>query len=342
MEEKVVETKKQKKQKVKKIKPGRLARKEARMGYVFILPWIIGALVFLIIPLCQSFYYALCKVVFSPKGMIFTFQGRANYAQIFGYDPTFLTSLVNYLVTTVISAPVIVVFALIIAMLLNSKIKCRGLFRLIYFLPVIVVSGPVMNMLSGQGATTISSIDSTLIESFLGAYLPDALSSTIAKQFSNMTQTLWYSGVQILIFLSALQKINPSLYEAAKIDGGSSWECFWKITLPTIKPMILLNVVYSIVYLSNNEQNSIIVAIQDTMFNAAKGYGYASAMAWLYAVLETLIVIVFAVILMTRKDVYQKQVKKAKKEAKKQAKLLKKVQRREMKHEAKAAKATKA
>ena len=88
--------------------------------------------------------------------------------------------------------------------------------------------------------------------------------------------------------------------------------------------------------------NSIIVAIQDTMFNAAKGYGYASAMAWLYAVLETLIVIVFAVILMTRKDVYQKQVKKAKKEAKKQAKLLKKVQRREMKHEAKAAKATKA
>lgn len=342
MEEKVVETKKQKKQRMKKIKPGRLERKEARMGYVFILPWIIGAVIFLIVPLFQSFYYSLCKVTFSPLGSIFDFKGRGNYAQIFGYDPTFITSLTNYLVTTIISAPVIVVFALIIAMLLNSKIKCRGLFRLIYFLPVIVVSGPVMNMLSGQGATTISSIDSTLIENFLKSYFPSGLATTIAEQFANMTQTLWYSGVQILIFLSALQKINPSLYEAAKIDGGSSWECFWKITLPTIKPMILLNVVYSIVYLSNNEQNSIIVAVQDAMFNSAKGYGYASAMAWLYSILETLIVVVFAAVLMTRKDVYQKQVKKAKKEAKKQAKLLKKVQRREMKHEAKAAKATKA
>lgn len=337
-----METKKQKKEKMKKIKPGRLAQKEARMGYVFILPWIIGAIVFLIMPLFQSFYYSMCKVTFSPLGLIFDYKGRANYAQIFGQDPTFLTALVNYLVTTAISAPVIVVFALIIAMLLNSKIKCRGLFRLIYFLPVIVVSGPVMNMLSGQGATTISSIDSTLIENFLASYLPSALASTIAEQFANITQTLWYSGVQILIFLSALQKINPSLYEAAKIDGGSSWECFWKITLPTIKPMILLNVVYSIVYLSNNEQNSIIVTIQSTMFNAAKGYGYASAMAWLYSILETLIVVVFAAVLMTRKDVYQKQVKKAKKEAQKQAKLLKKVQRREMKHEAKTAKATKA
>lgn len=342
MEEKVVETKKQKKERMKKVKPGRLERREARMGYLFILPWIIGALVFLIIPLGQSLYYSLCKVTFSPLGMLFEFKGRENYMQISMSDPTFLTSLVNYLVTTVISAPVIVVFALIIAMLLNGKIKCRGLFRLIYFLPVIVVSGPVMNMLSGNGATTISAIDSTLIEGFLTSYVPASMASTIASLFGNMTQTLWYSGVQILIFLSALQKINPSLYEAAKIDGGSSWECFWKITLPTIKPMILLNVVYSIVYLSNNEQNTIIVAIQDAMFNAAKGYGYGSAMAWLYGVLETLIVVVFAAILMTRKDVYQKQVKKAKKEAKKQAKLLKKVQRREMKHEAKAAKATKA
>lgn len=341
-EEKVVETKKQKKERLKKIKPGRLAKREARMGYVFILPWLIGALVFLIVPLCQSFYYALNKVTINPAGLIFQFRGFDNFSEISMQDPEFLTDLANYVITTVISAPVIVVFALIIAMLLNGKIKFRGLFRLIYFLPVIVVSGPVMNMLSGQGATSISAVDSTMIETFLVNYLPSNLAETIADLFGNMTQTLWYSGVQILIFLSALQKINPSLYEAAKIDGGSGWECFWKITLPTIKPMILLNVVYSIVYLSNNEQNTIITSIQSAMFSAPKGYGYASAMAWLYSVIETLIVVVFAVILMTRKDVYQKQVKKAKKEAKKQARVLKKVQRREMKHEAKVAKATKA
>lgn len=343
MAEKVVETKKQKKERLKKMKPGRLAKREARMGYIFILPWIIGALVFLIIPLCQSFYYAMCSVKFNTRGGVdFTFIGRENYMKIWASDPDFLTSLSSYIVTTIISAPVIVVFALIIAMLLNGKIKFRGFFRLVYFLPVIVVSGPVMNMLSGNGATTISAIDASLIQSFLENYLPTAMATTIATTFGNMTQTLWYSGVQILIFLSALQKINPSLYEAAKIDGGSSWECFWKITLPTIKPMILLNVVYSVVYLSNNEQNVIITSIQSTMFAASKGYGYASSMAWLYSVIETLIVVIFAVVLMTRKDVYQKQVKKAKKEAKKQAKLLKKVQRREMKHEAKTIKATKA
>lgn len=341
MEQKVVETKKQKKERLKKMKPGRLAKREARMGYVFILPWVIGALIFLIVPLCQSFYYALCKSKFKPGGVEFTYLGQENYMKVFA-DVDFLTALSNYIVTTIISAPVIVVFALIIAMLLNGKIKCRGLFRLIYFLPVIVVSGPVMNMLSGNGATTISSIDATLIQSFLQDFVPSGMAETIATTFGNMTQTLWYSGVQILIFLSALQKINPSLYEAAKIDGGSSWECFWKITLPTIKPMILLNVVYSIVYMSNNEQNEIINSIQSTMFMASKGYGYASAMAWMYSIVETLIVVIFAVVLMTRKDVYQKQVKKAKKEAKKQAKLLKKVQRREMKHEAKTAKATKA
>lgn len=341
MEEKVVETKKQKKERLKKMKPGRLAKQEARMGYVFILPWVIGALIFLVVPLCQSFYYALCKSKFKPGGVEFTYLGQENYMKVFA-DVDFVTALSNYIVTTIISAPVIVVFALIIAMLLNGKIKCRGLFRLIYFLPVIVVSGPVMNMLSGNGATTISSIDSTMIESFLEGYLPGGMASTIATTFGNMTQTLWYSGVQILIFLSALQKINPSLYEAAKIDGGSSWECFWKITLPTIKPMILLNVVYSIVYMSNNEQNSIINSVQSAMFMASKGYGYASSMAWVYSIVETLIVVIFAVILMTRKDVYQKQVKKAKKEAKKQARLLKKVQRREMKHEAKTAKAKKA
>jgi len=339
VEEKVVETKKQKKERLKKIKPGRLEKKEARMGYVFILPWIIGAVVFLIIPLGQSFWYSLNKITFSPLGMEFKYISYANYTEIMSQDPEFLTDLTNYIIKTVISAPVIVVFALIIAMLLNGKIKFRGFFRLIYFLPVIVVSGPVMNMLTGQGATSLSSVDADSIGIFLKTFLNDGIAETIADLFANMTTTLWYSGVQILIFLSALQKINPSLYEAAKIDGGSSWECFWKITLPTIKPMILLNTVYSIVYLSNNEQNVIITTIQDSMFSAAKGYGYASAMAWAYSLIETVIVIIFAVLLMTRKDVYAKQVKRAKKEAAKQAKLLKKVQRREMKHEAKIAKA---
>jgi ABC-type sugar transport system permease subunit len=156
-----------------------------------------------------------------------------------------------------------------------------------------------------------------------------------------MITILWYSGVQILIFLSSLQKIDPSMYEAAKIDGGSGWECFWKITLPTVKPMILLNCVYTIVFISNNDQNSIIGLIKDSMFSGTseKGYGYASAMAWLYSIVVVLLVVIFALLLMARKDVYDRQVKKAKKAMKKERRERRKIERRNARNAKKIAKA---
>ena len=215
-------------------------------------------------------------------------------------------------------------------MLLNGKIKFKGFFRLVFFLPVIVVSGPVMGMLSAQGAASISTIDTQAISTAVAEFLPTGMATAISELFGNMITILWYSGVQILIFLSALQKIDSSMYEAAQMDGGSGWECFWKITLPTIKPMILLNVVYTIVFISGNEQNSIITLIQNAMFSGTKekGYGYASAMAWLYSLVVVIIVAIFAILLMARKDIYERQVKKAKKEMKKEARLVKKIERR--------------
>ena len=108
------------------------------------------------------------------------------------------------------------------------------------------------------------------IISAFDTFLPHSVAESIGEIFSNMIMILWYSGVQILIFLSALQKIDPALYEAAKIDGGSKWECFWKITLPTIKPMILLNAVYSVIFLSSNEQNDLINMIESAMFSGTK------------------------------------------------------------------------
>ena len=147
--------------------------------------------------------------------------------------------------------------------------------------------------------------------------------------------------MQKLIFLSALQKIDRSMYEAAKIDGGSGWECFWKITLPNIKPMILLNIVYTIVFISNNDQNSIIGLIKTAMFSGTeeKGYGYASAMAWLYSVVVLLIVGLFSLVFLAKKDVYEKQVKRAKKAHKKEQRQLKKIERRSARNAKKNAKA---
>ena len=328
-----------KKAKVKKLKLGKLEKREARYGYLFILPWFIGVLVFLLIPLVQSFQFSLADIRMTPFGRLITFVGHENYTQIWLEDKDFPVMLVSYFVETLLSVPIIVVFALIIAMLLNGRIKFKGTFRLIFFLPVIIVSGPVMLMLTGQGATSISTMNVQAISSALNQFLPTYIAKSISEVFGNMVTILWYSGVQILIFISALQKIDPSLYEAAKMDGGSEWECFWKITLPTIKPMILLNAVYTVIAISNNESNLIISIIQSAMFAGNKGYGYASAMAWMYSLAETLIIGIVALVLVTKRDAYDKQVKKIKKDIRKQNRAIKKARRRGRRNDGKIKKA---
>lgn len=322
--------KKEAKKNKKRIKPGRLAKREAITGLIFVAPWIVGACLFLAYPLITSFYYALNNIRITPIGKNYTFVGYGNFTQILLSDADFPTQLISYITSTIISVPVIVVFALLIAMMLNQNIKAKGFFRLIFFLPVIIVSGPILGMLTQQGAGSITAIDTQAITTAIQEFLPRSLATPISELFENMITILWYSGVQILIFLSSLQKIDRSMYEAAKIDGGSGWECFWKITLPTIKPMILLNCVYTVVFISNNDQNEIIELIKNAMFSgtAEKGYGYASAMAWLYSLVVLLIVGVFAVLFLAKKDVYEKQVKKAKKAMKKEQRLAKKIERR--------------
>lgn len=321
---------KSKKAKEPKIKRGHLEEKEARIGYFFVLPWVIGVIAFLLYPLGQSFRYMWYNIRITPLGTKFNWVGTGNFTQIWLENPEFPQQLVTYIGETILEVPVIVVFALIIAMMLNGKIKCKGFFRLIFFLPVIIVSGPVMNMLVSEGASTIPSMNTQAVINALDAFLPSAIAKTVGDLFANMIMILWYSGVQILIFLSALQKVDPSLYEAAKMDGGSAWECFWKITLPTIKNFILLNSVYTVIFLSSNEQNELINMIKSAMFSGTKekGYGYASAMAWMYSVVVTLIVLLFFLLLGTRKDVYDRMVKKRQRALKKEERLVKKIERR--------------
>ncbi len=302
---------KEKKVKREKIKAGRLARREAWMGVIFISPWIVGALLFLMYPLYESFTFALNNIRITTMGYKFNFVGYGNFTQILLSDQDFLPNLVDYVVSTVISVP------------------------------VIIVSGPILTMLNEEGAGSITALDTESIGNAIKSFLPSMLATPIADLFENMVTILWYSGVQILIFLSSLQKIDPAMYEAAKIDGGSGWECFWKITLPTIKPMILLNLVYTIVFISNNDTNPIIGLIKNAMFSGTKekGYGYASAMAWLYSVVVLLIVGIFALLFMAKKDVYAKQVKKAKKQRKKEEREIKKIRRRSARNAAKQARA---
>ncbi len=260
-----------------------LKKRKAKYGFLFILPWLIGFLVFVLWPLCQSFYFSLNVIRMRPTGRVFKFVGLANYQNVWLKDMNFVQELIGFLISTLLRLPVIVVFSLIIALLLNGKIKFKGSFRTIFFLPVVIASGPIMDQLINQGATSIPMIDQSTISNLLNTFLPTWLVSPISSLFSEIIIVLWYSGVQILIFIAGLQKIDRSLYEAAKIDGGSAWECFWKITLPILKPMILLNAIYTLVTLANSGQNNIINLIYNNMFSATRGYGFASAMAWMYS-----------------------------------------------------------
>jgi ABC-type sugar transport system permease subunit len=239
--------------------------------------------VFFLYPLVQSARFSMSEIRVTANGLRINDVGFANYSSIFTEDIYFVERLRGFFANTVLSLPLILVFSLIIAMLINQKIRLKGLFRSLFFLPIIVVSGPVLNMIMTNGATTIPLIERYGLYELIADYVPWFLQEPVSYLFSQLILILWYSGVPILIYLSGLQKIDKGLYEATLIDGASKWVAFWKITLPALKNMIVINAVYVVVFLASSEINEVVILIRSNMMNPAVGYGIASAMAWAYA-----------------------------------------------------------
>lgn len=181
---------------------------------------------------------------------------------------------------TLINTPLTLVFSLIIAMLINRPMVGRGFFRTAFFLPVLLGSGYVMDQLLQIGATGEVGVGIALpamLEGVLGA----TLSGVIQAFLDRITLILWKSGVQILLFLAGLQGISSSLYEAARCDGATQWEMFWKVTLPMISPIILLNFVYSMVsYFASSDNALIEYALKQVFTN--KQFEKGAAMGWMY------------------------------------------------------------
>ncbi|NLF63538.1 MAG: sugar ABC transporter permease [Chloroflexi bacterium] len=256
--------------------------REALGGYSFVLIWIAGFLIFTLVPLGQTLYYSLNQVTVSATGINLRFVEWNNYTRALFTDPTFTSLLIEYAIETLVSVPIIVIFSLIIALFLNLKLKFKGIFRTIFFLPVVITSGPVIQELVAQGATSVPGL--TLPESVTSfiADLPVYLRNPIDYLLTSFILILWFSGVQILIFLSGLQKIDSSTYEAASIDGASAWEAFWKITLPSLSGTTILVAVYTIITLSHFSENKVIKYIYGQTYAVGGGIGYASAMSFLY------------------------------------------------------------
>ena len=234
-------------------------------------------------PVIYSMILSVNAIKIRPEGIIYTFKGLFFYDYALNELPHFRNCLAVQLQMVCGMTPVILVLSLIVAMLLNGKFRGRAMFRAIFFMPVIIMSGPVISSLLGQYALDFST-NSRIVYDLL-SYMPSALAAPVEYVLNNLVKILWMSGVQILIFLAGLQSIGSEVYEAASIDGAGAWEKFWQITLPHISPMILICAVYTVIDTANyNEGGNINALINSQIFDANYMYSYAAAMSWMYFV----------------------------------------------------------
>lgn len=263
-------------------------------GYLFIGLWITGFVVFTLVPVGQSFYYSLTSFKVTSEGLEGSFIGLKNYIDIMIKDVYYIEALFNYFSNLTVMVIAIIVFGVIIAILLNRKFLLRGFWRTIYFLPVIISSGPVLKKLTENGALAIAGEEGDGLLSILTNAIPLILSETIGTIFEKIVIILWFTGVPVLLFLAGLQKINPHLYEAAKVDGASGWEIFWKIILPDLKPLININIIFIVVSLSLFSSNEIMYLIDQKKLIQ---FGYSNAMTWLYFLITALFLGLYLLIL---------------------------------------------
>lgn len=281
-------------------------QREALTGYAFISVWLVGFIFLTMIPLFESLVYAFNRIsIVGGEGIRLTFIAFDNFVQVFSTDLTFLSRLQNFVFEMLLFVPVMNILAILIAILLNRQFKFRGFFRAIFFLPVIITSGPVIAELLRQGAGTLPALTESGLLTILEQILPPFLNGPMQSLFSQIIFMLWFSGVQVVLYLAGLQKLDQSMYEAAQIDGANVWESFWKITLPSLRPMIVVSTVYTIVTLATFANNPLIVWISSTMFNPNLGYGYASSLAWVYFLVIAVLLLVSTRLISPKEKTYR-------------------------------------
>jgi len=258
--------------------------KDALRGYLFLLPWMIGIVMFVAYPLIYSFFISFHKVgvKIDGSGLKYDFVGMTNYKHAFVVDNVFPIEMFLFMREVILVVPITVIFALLISIMLNQKFKGRMLYRAVFFLPVIFASGQVLLELFNQGQGSLPLVERYNLTDVIYDVLPLTAAGTVVDLLSKFVIILWFSGVQIILFLAAFQTISKTIYEAAQIDGATPWESFWKITFPAISPFIILNLIYTLVEQSSNPFNPIIRHILENTTDANTGYGYASALGWIY------------------------------------------------------------
>lgn len=281
-----------------------LRKQQAISGRLFAIPFYLGFLFFFLKPMFQSIMFVFQRVTMQEFGYKRVFVGLSNLKYIFTEDTYYTTNLVSSVVKMLWQVPVILVLSLFFALILNQKFHGRTFVRAVFFLPVILASGIILELINSDVAANqimsgnaVAGGEITQSDALATLLTDLGLSSKVINFATNISDNLfnlaWLTGIQTVIFLAAVQSISGSLYEAAMVEGASSWEIFWKITLPMISPMILTNFIYSVVDCFTLNTNAVMKQVLNTA--AQLKYGWSAAMAWVY------FLIIFAVILIVIK-----------------------------------------
>lgn len=257
-----------------------IKRRRGIEAFFFLTPWMIGVCLFFIYPIFVSIRLSFSDIT-KFKGFIMEWVGLENYRHIFLYDINFVPTFLKVMTDTILNTPISLVFSLLIAILINRPMKARGFFRTAFFIPVLLGSGYVMKQLLGMGADTTSITQGIMVPEQMLSLLGPTFAPAVQSVLDRITIVFWKSGVQIVLFLAGLQGISSSLYEAAKVDGATQWEMFWKITLPLISPVILLNFVYTMVSFFTDSNNALVNYILEQTFQNQE-FEYGAAMGWVY------------------------------------------------------------
>ena len=276
-----------------------LETKKAWQGFFFILPWLIGFVHFFLRQFIGAVIYSFNNISIETGELLMDPAGFENYIYAFTGDERFTGFLIAALSELLYQVPLVLFFSLFIAVVLNKKFASRSFYRVVFFLPTIISCGVVLEIIQGdstyaamQGGDmqTYAFQTSSVQELLLEMNVNSTLVSYIGTVIDSLLELFWYSGVQIIIFLSGLQSVSPTLREAAQIDGASSWDFFWLVTFPMISPLMLTNLVYTIIATFTDYANPV---ISYTSGLASKmDISYASALAMIYFLISFVIIIV--------------------------------------------------
>lgn len=269
-------------------------KKMGLWGIIFLIPWMLGFFLFFLFPMVEVLRYSFHDMSIIPE-LKLDFIGLNNYNQALRVDPNFLRTLANTLGEVLLMTPLVIIFSLLCAILLNGRFKGRAIARAVFFIPIIMATGLMLERvtnLSGQLATAGAQTGpvfgaGTIAELLFSIGIGKEVVNYLLKSVNDIFRVVSLSGIQILIFLSALQSISPSLYEVAKIEGATGYETFWKVTVVMVSPMILTCSVYTLADLflrSPVIQLTYSVAFQRSQF------GLSAAMSVIYLVMCILVI----------------------------------------------------